>query len=86
MFGFVCLLFVLETYSLTRSVFEKTPPNKGARRHERRGSFLFLGLRRSLVLGLRRSWESNQEHFEKNQFFLTPPASGIEPGTFSNVQ
>ena len=52
--------------------------NKGARRHERRGSFWFLGLRRS--------WESNQEHFEKNQFFLTPPASGIEPGTFSNVQ
>ena len=29
MFGFVCVcLFVLETYSLARSVFEKTPPNK----------------------------------------------------------
>jgi hypothetical protein len=24
----------------------------------------------------RRSWESNQEHFEKNPIFLTPPADG----------
>jgi hypothetical protein len=29
----------------------------------------------------RRSWESNQEHFEKTIWSI-PPQLGIEPGTF----
>jgi hypothetical protein len=31
----------------------------------------------------RRSWESNQEHFEKNPIFLTPPADGIRTENIS---
>ena len=68
MFGFVCLLVCLGRLTVLLGLFSKTPPNKGARRHERRGSFLFLGLRRSR--------ESNQEHFQTSNFF--DPTHGWE--------